>query len=54
MANYDDFIYMYNEQFNKAINYRDLLGLLNIWNEFLDKCAFKADSKLNEFDDMFC
>jgi len=53
MANLSEFFIEYKDMLEDALTKGRLKEILELWLEFIEKCAMKLESKLSAFDDLF-
>lgn len=53
MANISDFMSEYNDTIFYALKDAKVKVLVETWLEFIDMCAQKANSKIQDLDDLF-
>ena len=53
MANLSDFFIEYTDMLEDALTKGRLKEVLELWLDFIEKCASKLESKLLAFDDLF-
>ena len=53
MANLDEFLKEFGGDLSASLHTGQLEHVLDLWHKFLDICRSRADSKLQEWDDIF-
>lgn len=53
MANYAEFLGGYEDQLIDVLRAGNLKSVVELWIDFMEQCAMKANSKLRDLDDIF-